>query len=707
MKVTQDNTATAGNQSQLLEAINSGKVNIALANSFTVKDWEPCDLTDINFYGNGHTVTVNSFKDNGAGYSDIGLFGKAEKAFIRDLTVVYEDMTVSGASDVGGLAGQAVDTEILNCTVKGATSAATLTASAASGTQTIRLGGLVGYFEGDGIIKNCRAELSVAYATSSGHTGEVRIGGAVGETGEGTGTGNDRSISTNIGTTFLNIYVDNVSKSVGPIVDLTRLLIDGVTVTANVKADKGGNQGIMNIGGVIGYSGYNTMNDVEYTAGTISFSKTAVSAASTNNNYCGGITGNSIHTSIIDCHFSGTILPEYDVNGIGGVTNLGGLSGRIIGANNPSSAPTILQYINNNTVQGNIDLKCANEVFSGGVSGRSIIDSNVRSFTTNTFFNDGNITLNTSTSTSTIYAGGFTGTGSGTQQYFYNCGAKKGNLTITGGGNVWAGGFTTSTDTGASYCFSNMNITTTNSSTIVVGGFMESNNGTISNCYATGSITSTNNSTDSGNYINIGGLVGSNNGTIQNCYALGDVTATKSGASGNFYVGGLVGRLSTNSYSPTINNSFSKGQVTVSASSGAPAYAGGLVGYRDDDNNGIASITNSAALNPRVLVSTSSSTRGVGRIYGFPASAPSGTSINNNHALSTMAVGYGTTASHTPKTLVVGVTAPDGRTTAILDLTDSRFWIGTIGFNMENGLLVGNWNFARVGTEGHPRLAWE
>ncbi|MDR3019696.1 MAG: hypothetical protein LBU66_02195 [Treponema sp.] len=713
MSFTHNNTATISSKSELEAAlIDTTKTNIVLTDSFEVSDWQPRDLTGRNFYGNGHTITIDGFT-NTAAVTDRGLFGAvsgtaANPAIIRDLTLVYTDtvtattvtnVSTTAATNIGAIAGQAKgNTEILNCIVKGGGEEANPALGARIGgtnTQLIRLGGLVGYFEGDGIIENCRAELSVTYL-SSGHTGEVCIGGAIGETGEGTGTGDDRSISIDIGT-ILNIGTTQIPVFVGPEVKLdNRLLLNKATVTANVTANKKSYAGVLNIGGAVGRSGYNTMNDVEYTSGKVSFSKTA--ATSPGDNYCGGITGQSISTNIIDCHFSGDIgiIPASLGGGvsISGTTEIGGVTGIL--------RTTVRAYFHNCTAHGDFNITSNSNVFIGGVIGRSRSGQRI---ITNSFFNKGNITV-IILGGSSVEAGGF--------GYLedniiaYNCGSKSGTMDITAQGLIWAGGFSSSPGASISYCFSNMDIIVSGTSTRMfqVGGFVGLQaSGNISNCYATGSVrvTHNGNSTDP-EAIAVGGLVGRSRVEIRNSYALGNVFADKPSGTGTIYAGGLVGAVFfySSSFTGSVNNCFSAGQVVAQSQTSA-AYAGGLVGHRDTAGG---NITNSAALG--ASVTAKAATRGVGRIYGFPASAPSGDPlpINNNYALNTMVIetdNYTAVAPGT-RTAAPGLTAPDGANAGSSTFFNPSFWTG-LGF-VSTGASP-PWSFSYLGKDGHPRLAWE
>ena len=95
-----------------------------------------------------------------------------------------------------------------------------------------------------------------------------------------------------------------------------------------------------------------------------------------------------------------------------------------------------------------------------------------------------------------------------------------------------------------------------------VGGLLGKNwnGGTVSECYATGSVSG---------WDYVGGLVGENDegSTVSECYATGSVSGT-----GNWYVGGLVGR----NYDSTVSNSYAMGIVS------GTAYVGGLVGRNHD-----------------------------------------------------------------------------------------------------------------------------
>ena len=166
--------------------------------------------------GNGHKITIDGFNTaNGGEAAFTGLFGVADGAEIRDITLAYSGSItgIPSAGDfyAGGIAGCAVNTVIRNVITTGVSGAA-LTVTY-SGEGTVRIGGIVGYIEGSGIIENCRAALSTKY-TSSGYAG--CIGAIAGEAG----VGNGKSITIDIGYTNPN--------GTGPKVTLDGLIIGGV-----------------------------------------------------------------------------------------------------------------------------------------------------------------------------------------------------------------------------------------------------------------------------------------------------------------------------------------------------------------------------------------------------------------------------------------------------------------------------------------------
>lgn len=88
----------------------------------------------------------------------IGLFGLLDGATVRDLTC--RNFNVSGREEVGGLAGNAVNSQITHCRISG-------TVSGSSG-----IGGLVGYSRGSAI-KRCSANVTVNGSLAGGLAGTL------------------------------------------------------------------------------------------------------------------------------------------------------------------------------------------------------------------------------------------------------------------------------------------------------------------------------------------------------------------------------------------------------------------------------------------------------------------------------------------------------------------------------------------------------
>ena len=646
MKVSRANPAELINYADDFKPVSEGgkivvgddgaNKSYVLMRNITVSAHAPISNFQGKFYGNGNTVTISGL--NGTG-TNIGLFGAVMStskiegantviipALIRDLTVVYANMTITAgtATHIGGIVGNATgNTSILNCIVRGVNPSDTLAVSASSGDQIIRLGGIAGYFEGNGKIENCLAALSVKYALTAtdAHTGEVHIGGIAGETGEGS-TAN---------TLRINNEYTSTNTARGPDVTLGRLLINGVTINADVSADKTTRNGILAVGGAVGRSELNTMNDIVFAEGTVSFNRTV----STSTNSIGGIIGHAESTNITESAFYGNI-GTIGSNEITGNHQLGG----IVGYNQINSIGNY--FIHKCSVRTNIEIKASGVKNIGGILGFSgITQSGGYFIITNTFFEDGKIDI--SGTSGVFQIGGFTGLLTSTYHILNNCGALSGTIFINtdaiNNNNLYIGGFISYSSASISNCFSRMDINvyslfrTTASATNGhdIGGFTGRlmSGGSIINCYAAGTVRVIQNA-DSPNHVNVGGLVGkkeggsSNNTRIENSYALGNVIADKQIGTGRLHAGGLVGWNVVGN----INNSFAAGQV-IAQSASDEAYAGGLVGRRE-----AGTISNSAALGSSVTAKTASA-RGAGRIYGFPANAVTGFS---NFALDTMQV---------------------------------------------------------------------
>jgi len=548
------------------------------------------------FYGNGRTVTINGF----AASPDTGLFGVVSGGIVRDLTVVYGNVTVSAAVNVGGIVGQMWSgANILNSIVKGASGTETLTLTP-NGGNNANLGGIAGMVL-NSFISNCRAGLNVKLNSDGAGSGNIGAVAGFAESGSGGG------ISINIGYTN--------PKGKGPNIALANLAIDGVTVTANASGSTS-STGDLNIGGAAGISSNNTMRDIIVSGGGVSFDRTNASGST----IVGGITGYARNTNMEDCSSVGGVIGTINkLNDENTWISLGGLIGN-------SYVDSGDVYINNCNVRGNIKagVNLNGNINVGGVLGTSIYKESTVTIT-NSFFEEGNITaVNTK---GAIHAGGFCGSIyeedywiSGhvklNSHYTNNCGVMAGTVNIyveDYGKYITAGGFTSEVIGDISNCFSRANVISRGNGntyeeggevtdyTCYTGGFagLLATESSITSCYATGTVRSV---YYGDRNVGVGGLVGFSLGTIKNCYALGDVLAEKTiGDTFPAHAGGLVG---SSSWNGKIQYCFSAGQV-IAQSAKTSAFAGGIGGSVDsvDDDEIVGSdITNTAALGGSITV---------------------------------------------------------------------------------------------------------
>ena len=199
------------------------------------------------FNGNGNTIsnlTMNKTSDG------VGLFGYAFGATIKNVNL--ENVNISGNSRVGGLAGQAKNSEISNCSVSGIVSA-----------TVDHAGGLVGALEGS--ITNCFANVNL-------FIGNNNAGGLVGyalvstiqdcyATGKVTGKANTggligASADTQIINSFATGDVYGSSSNVGGLIGVSdNLMVDSCYSSGSVygKANC--------VGGLIGRVGASEKTD--------------------------------------------------------------------------------------------------------------------------------------------------------------------------------------------------------------------------------------------------------------------------------------------------------------------------------------------------------------------------------------------------------------------------------------------------------------
>jgi hypothetical protein len=688
---------------------NDSDVKYVLANDIEVSTiWTPIGDSDNQFkgkfYGNGHKVTFTGGSSIGV-KKHMGLFGYTNGALIRDFTFEYNSsaisVVVSSELYIGGVAGYIKDTTVRNII----TSRGTFGIKAADGSNSVRLGGIAGFIEGSGKIENCRAALSTAYI-SSGHGGDIFIGAIAGETGAGAVT---NTIPFDNGYNRFYNGKDKFDK-------LDRLLIDEVTITADVSADKLTYYGYITIGGVVGESGQNTMNDITFASGEISFSGSVY-----NYKNCGGLIGNFGKTNIVNSFFAGDIISKGTLDGI---IRLGGLVGNIFIGEEEEE----YYFINNCRTRTNIEIignaNIDSGIYTGGVLGNSTILKGTMTIT-NCFFEDGNIQIiNLITASVGGFCGNFNVWSNEAGIYLMNnCGTFSGNINVIEAKANFipplrsflseVGGFTSVFKGNISNCFSKIDINIRGFYSVNAGGFVASfSSGIIENCYATGTVSLVHEDEDY--KTDIGGLVGYNEGIIQNCYALGNVLVEKkneliNGYNNGTYVGGLVGRTNNNSsigsYSE-ITNCFSAGNVNAQAAEGVVSV-GGIVGNNTGTINNTAALGASVTAKGLFTVSTIPNVftedppffkrepaRLLGRICG-----DNGSTITNNYALNTMLIeidDYNITDPDT-RTAISNAAGVDGEDAVSAIFFTQAFWKTKLNFGSE-------WDFSRVAKEGHPQL---
>ncbi|MEI6706152.1 MAG: GLUG motif-containing protein [Methylococcales bacterium] len=352
--------------------------------------------------------------------------------------------------------------------------------------------------------------------------------------------------------------------------------VNGVNYVGGLVGSEGGPTGFtINNAYAMGSVTGNT-----YVGGLVGYSFNWV--GSTNNAYAtGSVTGDTYVGGLVGFNPYGVISNAYATGSVTGTSNVGGLvgvSGRGFNVNDSAinnayatGSVTGDTYVGG-LVGGNNSSTITNAYATGSVSGGScaggLVGDNYSSTITNAYA--------TGSVSGGSDVGGLVGLNDGSSiiNNAYAMGSVTGNGAVGGlvGYNSGSGSINNAYATG------NVSGTSYN-----VGGLVGVNYGSnvsygsINNAYATGSVTGTS---------TVGGLVGANmSGYINNAYATGSVTGTDA-------VGGLVGHLK----STTINNAYATGSITGTST------VGGLVGW----------ITNGTIENAFWDVQNTSQSTGVG-----------------------------------------------------------------------------------------------
>jgi hypothetical protein len=547
MSVNQDNLAVEIDTQAKLAAIltgtaNAGK-NYVLTQDITLTGWTPIGTSTSafqgKFYGNGHTVTVNSLVTA----ADTGLFGVVSgSGLVRDISVAYNNVTVPYQGGVdgnrfGGIAVSITGGEIRNVLVIGEY------ACSANGAHTI--GGIAGSVSGTAtIISNVYSALAIT-STQSGST--KNIGGIAGQAlGSGTNSKIENALACG-DITMITSYSSTASQYIGGLAGSSSMILSGsryrdgfIRVTASTSGNVYLGGAIGNITGGSSDGCYSAAGGVTLTksntgisyfggyagriAGTVSgcYSTNPVSAnntsTATGNLYVGGFAGASdASLSLWDCYATG------DVESSGyAFQQTGGLLGSYITNSASNTANIVRCYATGKvTAVSNTDTVTNEYRFStGGLVGSALA-----------------VTIRQSWASGDVYAGkGSTGTAQ------VNAGGLVGIIGTTGN----------STDRLSS----------------------------ITDCYATGNVIADNPNSANAN-VYAGGLVGyvyiATDKLITTSYAVGSVTAKNAATGAGAWAGGIAGYIMSgpvqNCVAAALNTNGQDVKITAKGNSSAPSDA--------------------------------------------------------------------------------------------------------------------------------------
>ncbi|MBI1416747.1 MAG: filamentous hemagglutinin N-terminal domain-containing protein, partial [Limimaricola sp.] len=551
------------------------------------------------FDGLGHTIsnlTITGSNNN------VGLFGYANGATLRNVGLVGG--SVSGGSNVGGLAGYAYSSSISN---------AYATGNVSGGNE---VGGLVGHANS--------STISNAYATGS-VSGGTNVGGLAGYSSGGTisnsyATGDVSATGGGAGglvgwafydNTISNAYATGSVSGVSYVGGLAGFAYSSSISNAYATGKVSGGT---NVGGLVGWVDYGNLIGNAYASGSVSGSVNIGGlvgsgyASTIRNVYATGIVSGGTNVGVlVGSNSSGAISNGYwdtttqtnaslpgvgisrngaSTNSVAGLTTAGlatalptGFDASKWSNSDGQTTPWLLANRSFGTVSGSVLLSSdtsatpvqwqviasadqLQNINATGLGGDYVLGQSVDLSSIANFMPIGNA--------STQFTGQFDGLGYTLSDltidrstlnevglFGFASGATIRNLGVLGGsvtGNNHVGGLVgQSANTAISNAFATVTIAGLNG----VGGLVGWNvsNAKISDAYATGTVT--------GRSAQVGGLVGLNDSSgISNAYATGAV-------SGPINVGGLVG---LNAYSATISNAYATGAVSGST------IVGGLVG---------------------------------------------------------------------------------------------------------------------------------
>ena len=314
---------------------------------------------------------------------------------------------------------------------------------------------------------------------------------------------------------------------------------------------------IVNIGGIVGYSGSSTIIRNCCNTG-------AVSVQDAEKAYAGGLMGQSINTTLSGCCNTGAVSVQDAEKAYAG-----GIMGQSIN--------TTLSGCYNT---GAVSVQNVEEANLGGLVGQSSEDTAVSSC-----YNTGAVSAENAVY---VKLGGVVGENrSESVISSYN----TGDVTTENVEDVYAGGAVGYNDGTVSNCNNTGDVGTKDVTYAAVGGVVGNSGDKVSNCYNTGDVSakarSGDSSGDSVGYelppVMAGGVAGYNSsgGEVTDCYNTGDVSVQGNSEAGADWAyppavaGGVVGNVRKG----TVSNCYSIG--TVSGENTEDASVGGVAGYKD------------------------------------------------------------------------------------------------------------------------------
>ncbi|MCL2067300.1 MAG: hypothetical protein FWG99_07530 [Treponema sp.] len=456
--------------------------------------------------------------------------------------------SINAAADMG-LFGVLNDGLVRDLTVFYETAAGSTTPVSINPTDAARFGGIAGTAQGSVQFINMLVKGAATF-TVSGNT-DASVGGLGGQM---TGTS---SIHNAYG--GLNLRVEKASDTAS---------------------------GSINVGGIAGDTSGGTIKEVSV-MGNISVGRnkevnTVASIEQSNTGlHVGGLVGLLHNSGLEDADYrQGSIF----VSSNNGTARMGGALGRTSGSANVDSCSAFAREFTVNKTGSGSQFYAAGFVgdFYGGAAVNCSGENSVVITTSLGANSDKNV-------------GGFAGRINADISYCY----ATGDISVTGYGIMYAGGFTARTVNSPlntisnSYATGNVVITSLADNEIFAGGFIGRLYMNLENCYATGNVTVDKPNSGSIGTIHAGGLAAgitqttASNGSVDRCFATGTVIVNRNHTSGTTNAGGLMGLEGmVGTYSKTISNSAALGQ-SVTVTGGSTTYIGRIFasGYNTNKSN--------------------------------------------------------------------------------------------------------------------------